>query len=190
MKKSETVKEKIIETTIGLLQSGNGNIEDITIRQIAEKSGVGIGLINYHFTSKENLIQICVERIIKNVIMVFRPQISKDTDEIEMLKEVAKQVMDFLVQNPEISRISILSDMTAPAILDNTMKTVNGFLSTLKGDSRSEQEKLLLTYCMTLILQGLFLKRNITPEALHFDFCAKEDRDTFVDFIIERLYRK
>lgn len=190
MKKSETVKEKIIGTTIGLLQSGNGNIEDITIRQIAEKSGVGIGLINYHFTSKENLIQICVERIIKNVIMAFRPNISKDTDEIEMLKEVAKQVMDFLVQNPEISQISILSDMAAPAILDNTMKTVNGFLSTLKGDSRSEQEKLLLTYCMTLILQGMFLKRKMTLEALHFDFCAKEDRDTFVDFIIERLYRK
>jgi AcrR family transcriptional regulator len=190
MKKSEAVKEKIIDATIELLQGSTGRIEDITIRQIAEKTGIGIGLINYHFGTKENLIGICVQKIIGNVIVAFRPTIPNPSNEIEVLKEVAKQVMDFLLNNPEISRIPIMGDMVAPAIMDNTMKTVIGFLSSIKTDSRPQQEKLLLTYSMTLILQGMFLKKDISLEALHFDFNKKNERDEFINFMIERLYRK
>ena len=187
MGKSEEVKEKIIETTIKMLEKSDGNIENITIRGIAETVGIGTGLINYHFGTKEKLIQICVKQIISNVITVFRPQIHQDLDETGRIKETAKQVMDFLVTNPEISKISILGDMVNPMIMDNTMKTVTGFLTVINPGKENAKR---VTYCFTLILQGLFLRKDTTKGTIGLDFNHKAERDTFIDFIIDRMYGK
>lgn len=69
------VKEKIIQATIALIETGEGNIEGISARAISEKAKVGLGMINYHFQTKENLISICVERIIGDVILSFKPEL-------------------------------------------------------------------------------------------------------------------
>jgi AcrR family transcriptional regulator len=185
MGKSEEIKEKIIKTTIEMLEKSNGAIENITIRGIAQTVGIGTGLINYHFGTKNQLIEACVQRIIENVITVFRPQIQKDLDETGRIKETAKQVMDFLTANPEISKISILGDMVNPMILDNTMKTVMGFLTVINPEK--EHAKVLI-YCFTLILQGCFLRKEITKDTVGFDFNCKAERDAFIDFIVDKMY--
>ena len=185
MGNSENVKEKIINTTIELLQKSDGNIENITIRHIAETVGIGTGLIHYHFGSKDKLIEVCVQRIIGNVITVFKPKIDEKSDGIYRLKEVAKQVIDFLMANPEISKVSILGDMAMPMIMDNTMKTVMGFMKTLNTEKKEMKS---ITYCFTLILQGLFLRKDTVKSMMGFDFNHKTERDTFVDFVIDRMY--
>ncbi|HEX3037706.1 MAG TPA: TetR/AcrR family transcriptional regulator [Oscillospiraceae bacterium] len=185
MGKSEEIKEKIMAATIDMLEKSNGKIENITIRGIAQTVGIGTGLINYHFGTKENLIEQCVQRIIQDVITVFKPQMQKGLDETGRLKETAKQVMDFLAKNPEISKISILGDMVNPMILDNTTKTVMGFLTVMEPEKKQAK---LLTYCFTLILQGLFLRKEITKNTVGFDFNCKAERDTFIDFIVDRMY--
>lgn len=186
MGKSENIKERIIETTIDFIQNSKGNTENITIRNIAEKVGIGTGLINYHFGSKDKLIELCVQRIIENVIAIFNPEIPHNLDDIGRLKEVSKQVMDFLIENPEVSRISILGDLVRPAIMDNTMKTVLGFLTTFQPN---KENAITLTYCFTLILQGMFLRKNVTKEQLGIDYNDKEERDALIDLLIETMYR-
>lgn len=185
MNKSEDMKEKIIETTIELLKNSNGNTEAITIRGIAEILGIGTGLIHYHFGSKEKLIETSVQRIISNVITVFNPNINKDMDEVSCLREVAKQVMDFLFENAEISKVSILGDLINPMIMDNTMKSVLGFMYTLKTE---EQDMKLLSFCFTLILQGAFLRKDSTKDTIGYDLNDKGERDIFIDFIISNIY--
>lgn len=181
---------KIIEVTTRLIQNGNGNIEGITIRQIAEQAGIGLGLINYHFKSKDELIEVCVQRIISNVIYSFRPEIGKDLSPSEHLKTVAKQVMDFLVENPSVSRISILGDFKNPALKDNTMKTVQGFANFLENSSYSTEEKNMLLFGFTSVLQAAFLRKDISKECYGVDFNCKEERDRYMDFIAERLFRE
>jgi AcrR family transcriptional regulator len=188
MSRADIMKEKIIQITIECLEQDDGKIDDITIRYIADKAQVGIGLINYHFGTKEKLIEICVQRIIEQVINVFRPNISEQVDEIERLKEVVKQVADFLIENPKISKISILADMASPTIMDNTSRTVLGFMSTLKDSKIDKSQQVLLTYCLTFVLQAMFLRKDISIELLQLDYNKKEDRDRFIDFIIDRLY--
>ena len=56
MEKNINVKNRIIEATTELIEQYNGSIKDITARMIAAKAEVGLGLINYHFGSKEKLI--------------------------------------------------------------------------------------------------------------------------------------
>lgn len=58
-----SVKEAIISTTKELLiKKGN-----ITIKDIAEAAYVNVAAINYHFGSKDNLIQIVTQRVVKDL---------------------------------------------------------------------------------------------------------------------------
>ena len=190
MKKSELAKEKIISVTTNLIQDVGGDIEKITIRLIAEHASVGVGLINHYFETKNQLIEICVQRIIENVILSFTPKINQESDPINRLKVVAKLVVDFLIENPEVSRISILGDMNSPKITDNTMKTVRGFLFSLEDYNISEDEKRILLFCLTSIIQEAFLRKEISKQSFGFDFNKKEERDEFIDFIIDRLFER
>lgn len=189
MKKSEQAKENIISVTTRLIQESNGNLEEVTIRKIAQEAGVGIGLINYHFQSKDQLIEICVQRIISSVIHTFRPDILKDLQPIDRLKAVSKLVVDFLMDNPKVSRISILGDHVNPDTEDNTMKTVAGFLHALAGSDIAEPKRKMLLFALTSILQAAFLRKGISEECFGIDFNDKEERDCFIDDIIDRLLR-
>jgi len=59
-------KERLIQTTIDLLEDVD-EVNDITVRQIAERAGVGIGSINYHFQSKDNLLNEAVMQVVGDV---------------------------------------------------------------------------------------------------------------------------
>ena len=52
--KSKVTKEKIITQTIELIQESNGLTENITIRKIAEKANVSVGLINHYFGAEDH----------------------------------------------------------------------------------------------------------------------------------------
>jgi AcrR family transcriptional regulator len=181
--KSEMTKDRIILQTTELIRASNGDTKSISIRRIAERSGVGVGLINHYFGSKDHLIEVCVERIITGVIASFRPE-KRDADmPAENLKRVAKQVMDFLMDNREISRVSILSDCLSPKVMDNTMRTVLGFGHVLSGGqaSRAEREK---AFVLTAALQAAFLRKDTLEESLGVDLNDKTQRDGYIDRLV------
>jgi AcrR family transcriptional regulator len=188
MKKSDELKEKIIEVTTEMIISSNGDIEKVTTRGIAEKVGIASGHINYHFQTKENLIEICIQRIIGNVISNFRPNIEESLDGIERLKRVSKMVADFLINNEAVSNISILGDYKNPKTYDNTMKTVKGFSMGLGKWEIPDNEKSILLFALTSVMQAMFLRKNMSFELFNFNFNDKKERDLFLDFLIESLF--
>ena len=108
MDKSTNVKNHIIEITTELIEQYNGNIKDITARMIAKKADVGLGLINYHFGSKDKLITECVQRIIGKIVTEFQMTRQYKSDK-ERLTACATYVFHFLFEHSAISRVSILS---------------------------------------------------------------------------------
>jgi AcrR family transcriptional regulator len=183
--KSDRTKENIIQQTIALIRESNGAVEDITIRGIAQRAGVGVGLVNHYFQSKDHLIEVCVQTIIGGVIRSFRPELPSE-DPLEVTKVVAKQVMDFLMDNQEVSRVSILGDMKQPAVADNTMKTVAGFAARLSG-GQAAQEHRLYAFMITAVLQCAFLRKETLKDSLGVDFYDKQQRDSFIDDLVERF---
>lgn len=184
--KSERTKENIIRQTISLIQETNGDIENITIRRIAERVGIGVGLVNHYFKSKDALIEVCVQAIISEVIHSFRPEGYESKTPVEITKCAAKQVMDFLMDNKQISKVSILSDLKKPMAMDNTMKSVYGFGRCL-AQGELMQEHLLQSFILTAVLQGAFLRKDILKESLGIDFNDKTERDNLIDYIVERF---
>jgi len=189
MKKSDDVKEKIINITTELITNGNGNIDEITTRKIAEEANIGIGLINYHFQTKDNLVEICVQRIIGKVISDFKPDVGKDHNSIDRLKYVTKLVADFLMNNQAVARISILGDISNPTLEDNTNNTMKGFNFSLAESGIADNERIVLMFILTSVLQSAFLRKNISSELFGYDFNDKITRDLFIDCIIDRLLK-
>lgn len=180
-------KKAIVDATIELIQESGGNIEELTVRTIAERSNVGIGLINYHFQTKENLIEVSVQQIIGEVISKFKPDMNGNLNRIEQLKNVVKSVADFLTGNPSVARISILGDFKTPKTFDNTMQTVKGFGLSLKDVNFPDKDKTLLMFMITSVLQAVFLRRELSEELFGYHFDDKVQRDRFIDVIMNYI---
>lgn len=186
MEKSERTREKIVAQTIALIQENGGDSGKVTIRGIAERSGISVGLIHHYFESKNVLIESCVQRIIGGVIRSFSPDIAEGASRTEKLKRVTKQVMDFLMENQQVSRISILGDMTSPKATDNTMNSVRGFAGTI-SQGKPTQEDMQKAFMLAAMLQGAFLRKDVLNEALGIDLYRKDERDCYIDTMIEQL---
>ena len=187
MGKSEKTREAIISNTIALIEQENGNTEKVTIRKIAAGCGVSVGLINHYFPSKEILIEQCVQCIIGGVIRSFRPDLPEKKSRTDMLKSTAKQVIDFLMENRQISRISILGDFADPKEGDNTMGTVFGFASIFSDGNPSEYDR-QRAFALTAVLQASFLRKGVLKQTLNIDYTDKTERDRYIDTIIETIY--
>lgn len=178
------IKNKIIDVTVDLIKESNGNLDQITIREIAKRADIGVGLINYHFQSKKNLIAVCVQQIISGVIAQSKPDLASLTP-IEQLKCSVKIPIDFLMENSEISKISILSDFMQGQANDNTFRTLARYYLHA-GHVEQNEDTFFKTAFLIHGLQGIFLRRELYKD--RFDFSDKAQRDTLIDRLVETLF--
>jgi len=191
MKDKRKVKETIINATTELIEQSGGEVKNITARAIADKSGVALGLINYHFESKENLIAICVQGIINKVLMNFAPD-KKDYTELDGLTDkqrlisFAQQTFDFLFDNYSIVKISILSDFKDYKPICNSVYTQMGFRLALRGNI-PENRKQLITFSLTSVMQTAFLSGENSKHITGYNLFEKTERDMFVSDTVSML---
>lgn len=190
MKDELQAREKLIEATTELIRQ-YGNIEDVTIRDITARAGVGVGLVNYHFQTKENLVNQCIQRIISQVISQFDPLYkSLEMEPMNKLRFLVKENFNFLINNPGLSRASITTDMLSDNTHDNTMQTTNAYRPVLQevcGDRATEQEIGILLHVLISSIQVAFLRKSVLKETMRIDFMDKKQRDEFVDKTIDHV---
>ena len=191
--KKDNSKELLIEATINLINEYNGDVSKVTIREIATRSGVAVGLINYLFENKDNLITICVQKIILNVVTTFTPNLNIDSSLDNnskakyKLSATAKQVFEFLFNNKSIARISILNDYKNYSDNSNSSMTIKGFIRLL-GDLEVEDiEKERIAFYLTSTMQVAFIRSLSNSNYLGYDFTNKVSRDRFIDDLIDKL---
>ena len=191
MRNKEEIKETIIDATTELIEQSGGDINTITARSIAEKSGVALGLINYHFESKENLIAVCVQRIINKVLMRFSPDkmdyFEKDglTDK-DRLISFAQQTFDFLYENYSIVKISIMSDFKNYQPQSNSALTQLGFRLAIRSNI-PENQKRLIAFSLASIMQTAFLSGENSEIITGYDLSVKAERDRFISDTVSML---
>lgn len=187
----QDAKEQIINSTIELIRE-YGDTSKITIRDICDKSNVGVGLVNYHFQSKENLINVCVQRIIGNIINGFDElQRSINLNPIEKLKLLLRINLKFLIDNPGISKVSIVSDLTNGYSNDNSIQTRNAYLALLKeiyGNSKEESELNIILQILVSTLQVVFLRKDVLIVTDNINLNDESQRDRYINSIVERIF--
>lgn len=186
MNKNVNVKNRIIEATTELIEQYHGNIKDITARMIATKANIGLGLINYHFGSKEKLITECVQRIIGKVVKEFHMTKQYETDK-ERLTACATYVFNFLFEHSAISRVSILGDFQNYTGNCNSVLTQQGFsLSFMNGISN--EDKSMFVFTLTAAMQVAFLGSGTIKQLFGYDFTKTGDRAAYIGKLVDFLF--
>ncbi len=192
MQSHSDIKEKIISATIALINRSDGLVENITVREIAQKADVAIGLINYHFGSKKNLIEICVQRIISHVMENFSEtadsadkEDAADNNKSDMASFTAS-VFTFLKNNPEISKISMLSDLSRPNIKSNSSVSCRAIFKAIP-DTETEDIRKIKAFMLLSAIQSAFLNRQIGSELLGFNLNCESDYKRFFRLVTEIL---
>ena len=179
MGNAKQTTEAILKTAELLILESGGDVERVTIRQIAERANISVGLIHYYFSSKAQLIEACVQRMIGGVVGTFVPRAPQEAQTTERLGKVAAQVANYLDTHEQISRISILGDMTAPLARDNTIGTAIGFSKTVSKDA-VDADALIRSFCLTAILQSAFLRKDVLKESIGVDWNDENQREEFL----------
>lgn len=123
-------KEAILQATMALIEEKGEHVQEITIREICKKAGVGLGLVHYYFENKDALIEQCIARMISGMVERFQNirEKAEGLTPFEKLEYLGNMTLDFLFEHHTISKISILSDMQAPKEMDNTDRTYAAYL--------------------------------------------------------------
>lgn len=191
---SEKLKDKIIEITTELIEQCEGDIKKITSRLIAEKANIGLGSINYFFGSKENLITLCVQRVISKMLFSFKAEITDfdkkdDFTDKERLICWATQTFEFLYENKTIANISILNDMNNYSANCNSVYTQKGFMFAMRKNE-NESSKKLLTFILVSTMQAALLARDSAKEFLGYDLSSQQERNLFIENVVNMLFNE
>lgn len=198
MTANDEAKESIIQATIELIEASGGNVRNITARSIAEKSGVSLGLINYHFGSKDKLIEICCGRIINRTLMSMSPEKidytqSDGLTDKERLISFATQTFEFIYENYSTVKISVLSDFQDYSPDSNSALTQKGFMLALRGDMPEAQKK-HIAFSLASIMQAAFLAGNSAKLITGYELKTPKQRAKFiadtVNMLFEGVYEK
>ena len=176
-------KESIMRETIGLIEEKGERLEEITVREICKKAGVGLGLVNYHFGSKDKLIEQCVERIINGIVERFRnmQESTASLSPFEKLEYLGNVTFDFLFEHHTVSKISVLADMQTPKESDNTHRTYAAYLPLVAAccpewDEATVKRK---TFCLVTVMQQSILRYETVSEIFGMDLRQSENRKKF-----------
>lgn len=186
-------KEHLIEVTIGLINKHCGDVDKVTIREITRVSGVSVGLINYHFGNKNNLITVCTQRIISEVITAFKPDMEVgnglgiyEAGKVR-LKLAACQVFYFLFTNPSISKISIMNDYASYGDDTNSWASIDGFSNIIGNAVESKEKKEKIAFYLVNSMQVAFLKSLTQRCFLGYDFSIGAERKRYIEDLIDTL---
>lgn len=184
------IKELLIDQTIALIKESDGKPESITARAIAQRSGVALGLINYHFGSKDNLLAECSNKIINDLLSGMKPELMNAEDDglsdLERLTGYAKQTFEFLFANRAIVKMSILSDFSSYRADSNSALTQKGFQMALRGNI-SGKSKRLISFSLASSMQAAFLAAEESKKITGYDLNTRKGRSAFIEDTINML---
>lgn len=93
-------KEKILETAIDLVNQFGTNV---SVRQIAKSADVNVAAINYHFGSKDNLINEVIVIKLEKFKFAFATLDDNTVSPIDRLEQFLYMLVDLVKQNPEVA---------------------------------------------------------------------------------------
>lgn len=183
--KDTGVKERIIKAALEILGETD-EIEKITVRQIAERANVGIGSINYHFQSKEQLLSFAISDIFADTISEYSSwQNNSDCTSKQNLKDMLKTLCNSLVDYKGMLQFILTQDLMN-GILQTPLYLVP-ILKKIYGNRKTEIE---LRVIALQILQPL-QNAGIVPDAFHlysgFNLFEEDQRNNYIELLVDNI---
>lgn len=184
----QDARNRIIKAAIEILGEVT-DVDNITVRQIAQRANVGIGLINYHFKTKDNLLSIVVGEVMAKMATSFvTPGNHSELEPVAKLKKMLKELFSFAERHEKLVQFiltrSILSDgMQTPLFLVPALREIF-------ADRKGEIELRIISLQIILPIQV----SSINPSAFHLysgiDLSNIDQRNSYIDALIDNLIKQ
>lgn len=188
MENDKESKERILTAAMALLNEVDDPAK-ITVRQIAERAQVGTGAINYHFQSKDNLINQAVSRIIEGTAANwYEPLQHQEIDAVTRLKRLIKDTARAVTRYDKFMRITI-----SYGLLHGEMETSTLILPLLReivGSAMSEKELRVLAFQLIVPTQVAYLQAEAFRRYAGVDLRDDDQRDMLLDMMVDHLITK
>jgi AcrR family transcriptional regulator len=196
------IKEKIIKSTVELIKSVG--VDGLSVRKIAELADVNVASINYHFGSKDKL----VNEILKASLFEFRGTFNiLDKAEISPLKRLRQFLLDYLSllkAHPELFKIVLSPEKLFDSHLeyveflkhqgfDKLIKTVLEIV----GYSNKDKVNIIVRQMFASIFFPVIILGNVNSKIkeameqnMFGDYSAEENIDLFLDFYFSKFNKE
>ena len=158
MKSNSTIKEKIIDRTIHLI--GEKGTTDVTVREIACAAGVNVAAVNYHFSSKEQMMALMEEQFIGGFAEVLNILFDEKLDPEQRLFAWANEAMFYLMSYPGIiilvnNKVNAEQPDSFGRSLDRMLKKNYRELKSLLGKVLNTRDEEVLNFKTTIFTSSI-----------------------------------
>jgi AcrR family transcriptional regulator len=183
-----TDAKRRIENAVEALIKEGIPAEKITVRQIAERAGVGIGTINYHFQSRDKLVYETVNKALVGMAERLVTSGSSSSEEpFGKLRGFLIDSSDMLIPYYSLYKLQmnyelVQGDMQTPEYLYPLLKEIF-------GDKRSELEIRLAALQIVSTMQVIFVNPAAFKKYSGVDIFDKEQRDNTINIFLKNIFK-
>src|SRR5690554_4919553 len=105
-RRSDSSRRKLIETAIAVL--AREGFRGATIVRIQEEAGLSRGLISYHFNSKDNLIEACVDHIRDRYIEEQKSRAVRGSSGLDECLMMIDHLLERLATDPTVAKVMLV----------------------------------------------------------------------------------
>lgn len=178
-------RDRIIQATIELLKEVS-EVENVTVRIIAQRANVGVGLINYHFHSRDNLLSIAIGSLMAKMAIDLREEQSVNEDSpTDRIRKMLKTLYSFGEKHEKLIQF-----LLTHGIVNGDMDAALYLVPMLKEIFGSQKDEIQLRIIALQILLPIQVA-SISPSAFHhftgIDLHNIKQRDNFIDTLVNNL---
>lgn len=190
MNQQEKDTRQLIIDRVKDLINETDHIEEITVRQIAARAEVGVGLINYHFKSKDNLLSEAVGDVMSEMIMRFKKEDSNEITQhpIQKLKSLLKELYSFAGQSEKLIRFILNREIIGGDL--RTALHLISFLKDIYGEDEDEMKLRIIALQILLPIQVTGLNQDAFLMYSGIELSDAQQRDKFIDALIDNLIKE
>lgn len=184
---SET-RERIIQATIELLDEAT-QVEKITVRAVAQKANVGIGLINYHFHTRDNLLSIAIGSVMAKMATGLGEKNSDTSqDPSQRIRIMLKSLYSFAERHEKLIQF-----LLTHGIVNGDMDAALYLVPMLREIFDAKRDEMQLRIIALQILLPIQVA-SINPGAFHrfagVDLHDANQREQYIDSLVDNLINK
>jgi Uncharacterized protein conserved in bacteria len=180
--RSNNIKEQLIQAAVELIMEAEVT-GSITARQIAGRANVNLAMINYYFSSKDNLISEAIGRTIESSANKWKEMLELDIPPKEKLRLMLYELCDMVVEQSRFTRVSILHIITQQEI--SQPYYILPILKDFYGSRKNELELKVIAYELISFLQLVFLRSKDFYRYCGADITDDRTRHSLIDMQID-----
>ncbi|MDD3269308.1 MAG: TetR/AcrR family transcriptional regulator [Syntrophomonadaceae bacterium] len=191
-----TTKARLMQVTIDVI--AEEGFQSVTIRKVAAKAGVNIAAVNYHFGSKDALINEALKQVTDQLKNAFEYLQTCSDDAESKLAIFIKNYTDILFKYPDI-----IKNMINHAIHDKPVDQQVEYIAFLKtegfelikhiiGEIRPDQDECFHSLKALHLLSGLsfpILMGKYIGEVMGVDLSIDELRQLHIKLLLANVCR-